>query len=83
MIKPGIPALVLTVFLGGCSQQASKGADESNRVGADKDAHGCIGSAGYTWCARTGRCERPWVLAEQQGFVNTAENVETYCGEER
>lgn len=29
-------------------------------VGADKDAHGCIGSAGYTWCEPKQKCLRPW-----------------------
>jgi len=30
------------------------------RVGGDRDAHGCIGSAGYQWCEHSQRCERPW-----------------------
>ncbi len=29
-------------------------------VGGDKDIHGCIGSAGYTWCAGKNKCVRPW-----------------------
>ncbi|KAJ3268258.1 hypothetical protein HDV01_003232 [Terramyces sp. JEL0728] len=29
-------------------------------VGGDKDAHGCIRSAGYTWCESTQQCQRPW-----------------------
>lgn len=29
-------------------------------VGCDRDAHGCIGSAGYTWCAVKNRCLRTW-----------------------
>ena len=29
-------------------------------VGGDKDAHGCIGSAGYAWCEKKGKCLRPW-----------------------
>ena len=28
--------------------------------GSDKDEHGCIGSAGYTWCAELNKCIRPW-----------------------
>ena len=34
--------------------------NEAERVGADADRHGCRASAGYAWCAATGRCERPW-----------------------
>jgi len=29
-------------------------------VGNDKDSHGCIGSAGYSWCERKQKCLRPW-----------------------
>lgn len=29
-------------------------------VGGDRDAHGCIGSAGYTWCATKQECLRVW-----------------------
>lgn len=32
-------------------------------VGADRDAHGCIGSAGYVWSQTLEKCIRPW---EQQ-----------------
>ena len=37
-------------------------------IGGDRDAHGCIASAGYVWCARTASCERPWELAKAEGF---------------
>ncbi len=29
-------------------------------VGGDRDAHGCIPSAGYAWCASLNQCIRPW-----------------------
>ncbi len=29
-------------------------------VGNDRDEHGCIGSAGYTWCAAKQTCLRLW-----------------------
>ena len=29
-------------------------------VGGDRDAYGCIGSAGYSWDASLGQCARPW-----------------------
>ena len=29
-------------------------------VGGDKDAHGCIGSAGYSWCEPKQKCLRTW-----------------------
>ena len=40
-------------------------ADEKNNleppiVGGDKDEHGCIGSAGYSWCELKNKCLRVW-----------------------
>lgn len=29
-------------------------------VGNDRDAHGCIGSAGYSWCEVKNKCLRVW-----------------------
>lgn len=29
-------------------------------VGNDRDEHGCIGSAGYTWCPIKNKCLRVW-----------------------
>lgn len=29
-------------------------------VGGDRDEHGCIGSAGYSWCGNLNKCIRPW-----------------------
>lgn len=33
---------------------------EPQVLGDDEDAHGCIGSAGYTWCPLKERCLRLW-----------------------
>ncbi|MBZ5789638.1 hypothetical protein K8353_05905 [Burkholderia contaminans] len=48
-------------------------------VGGDRDAHGCIGSAGYSWCEATRQCERPWELAKQKGFANSAQAYDQFC----
>ena len=47
--------------------------------GSDRDAHGCIGSAGYSWCARENQCVRPWELAKEKEFASTEEAFRTYC----
>ncbi len=47
--------------------------------GSDRDAHGCIGSAGYSWCAREQRCVRSWELARERGFAATTEDFRDYC----
>lgn len=49
------------------------------KVGGDRDAHGCIGSAGYQWCEHSQRCERPWELAQAHGLANSAEAIDAYC----
>ena len=44
-------------------QTAQKKEQQQNKnpiVGGDKDAHGCIGSAGYSWCGVKQKCLRPW-----------------------
>jgi hypothetical protein len=48
-------------------------------VGSDRDAQGCIPSAGYRWCSATNHCERPWELAKAEGFDATAEAFERFC----
>ncbi|MXN76170.1 hypothetical protein GR157_15665 [Burkholderia sp. 4701] len=66
-----------TVFaLSACAAQSTPPAPI---VGGDRDAHGCIGSAGYAWCESTGQCERPWELAKQKGFANSAEAFAQFC----
>lgn len=54
--------------------------NKGKRVGGDRDAHGCIASAGYRWCEKTQKCERPWELAKKQGFENTPEAFDAFCG---
>lgn len=34
--------------------------EENNIVGNDRDEHGCIGSAGYSWCEEKQKCLRTW-----------------------
>jgi putative lipoprotein len=47
--------------------------------GGDRDEHGCIHSAGYSWCAKEGKCLRPWELAKEKGFASTEEAFRAYC----
>jgi cytosine/adenosine deaminase-related metal-dependent hydrolase len=49
-------------------------------IGGDRDAHGCIASAGYSWCERTNQCERPWELARKHNLENIREAFDKYCG---
>lgn len=49
-------------------------------VGSDKDAHGCIASAGYIWCTKENSCVKPWEYAAGVAIPNTSEAVNSYCG---
>lgn len=48
-------------------------------TGSDRDAHGCIASAGYSWCDDLKQCERPWELAKNKGFESTPEAFDAFC----
>jgi hypothetical protein len=73
-------ALILGIgAMAGCGATPKAGQSTQPPVGADRDAHGCIASAGYRWCAREAGCVRPWELAQQRGFANTSEAFAKYC----
>jgi len=74
-MKPYFYLLLAALNLMGCQKS-----NKQTLVGADKDNHGCIGSAGYLWCAKENQCTRPWELAKDKQFENSAEAFEKYCG---
>lgn len=82
MKKVLLICMLLTMVIA-CAKQPSPQeqapARAEQKVGGDRDEHGCIPSAGYSWCERTARCERPWELAKEKGFPNTQEGFATFC----
>jgi hypothetical protein len=46
--------------------------NNSQIVGNDRDEHGCIGSAGYSWCEEKKKCLRSW---EESCYINIPEVV--------
>jgi len=55
-------------------------------VGNDKDLHGCIGSAGYSWCELKNKCLRPWEekcentpAPQTLSYVISKEDTTKYC----
>ena len=72
--------LASLLLLGGCAMQSTH-SPQATTTGSDRDKHGCIASAGYTWCERTQDCERPWILAEEEGFNNTSLEFNAYCND--
>ena len=54
---------ILSLFLLiGCANNKQVINQNTNQpiVGGDRDAHGCIGSAGYSWCEAKNKCLRIW-----------------------
>jgi maltose-binding protein MalE len=45
----------------------------ANLVGGDRDEHGCIGSAGYSWCAPKNKCLRVW---EEKCYENIEQEIQ-------
>ncbi|TDR71575.1 serine protease [Photobacterium lutimaris] len=74
-------ALVLLFIFSGMLLVGCNDSSES-RVGADEDEHGCKTSAGYSWCEKTKQCERPWELAEREGFDIMEQGFALYCVQE-
>ncbi len=46
------------------------------QLGGDRDEHGCIGSAGYSWCANKNKCLRAWEEACEPGDVVHTQKME-------
>lgn len=46
-------------------------------TGNDKDAHGCIASAGYTWSEVKKECIRPWEVGVKMEDLKSAEQDTT------
>ena len=77
MLLRGALAILVLAGLNACVTETT----ETHTVpGAGRDAHGCIPSAGYAWCAKTRSCERVWELAEREGIDNSLAAFENYCG---
>lgn len=84
--------VALALLATGCSTPQTTSASASDAVarpgvpllppvGGDRDAHGCIGSAGYLWCGKQNQCVRPWTLPEILNEGPTLkERVAHHCG---
>jgi len=57
-----VTILFTLVFFLGCKTTSEK---MVTRVGSDRDKHGCIHSAGYTWSEINKTCLRPFELKNQ------------------
>ena len=66
-------------LLAGCGNSREKNAaaetEKTEIVGDDKDEHGCIASAGYTWSEAQKDCIRLWEKGVRLASVDDAENT--------
>lgn len=54
--------LLFTLFIITSTSTFAANVTPDRVVENDRDAHGCIGSAGYTWSAPMNKCIRAWEL---------------------
>ena len=74
---------VATLAFAACNNSTSQQADnaaqeptateEAPMVGDDRDEHGCIGSAGYTWSALRGECIQTFEVGTRLNPVDVKE----------
>ncbi|MCL5435819.1 MAG: hypothetical protein M1275_01955 [Patescibacteria group bacterium] len=55
------------------AQETAKESATTTLVGGDRDEHGCIGSAGYSWCEPKNKCLRVW---EESCYANPEEEIQ-------
>jgi len=48
-------------------------------VGGKNSINGCIISAGYVWCAKEGKCVRPWEFAHEKRLGTSLTAFTDYC----
>ncbi len=56
----------------------NEGTPSGDIVGGDRDEHGCIGSAGYSWCEPKQKCLRIW---EEACYTSPAQEVQYILAE--
>jgi len=71
--------MVVVLGLGGYMLPKSE-EQKGNLIGGDRDAHGCIGSAGYSWCSEKNMCMRSW---EQYCTATPPKTVTFACSDSK
>lgn len=81
MKKKSFYLMCVCLLLASCGGGREKKAETENEaektamVGNDKDEHGCIASAGYTWCEVQKDCIRLWEKGIRMTSVTDAQNT--------
>lgn len=80
LMRDGVEARVQAAQAAHATPSAPAAGEAVQIVGNDRDEHGCIGSAGYVWCAKENACVRPWELTAAKGLPNLESALAGYCG---
>ncbi|MBN2101254.1 MAG: hypothetical protein JW716_00085 [Candidatus Aenigmarchaeota archaeon] len=70
--------LFLILSISGCTQQPVTNEDDDSDnqlIGGDKDEHGCLIAAGYSWCESKQKCLRTWEEECPQADGSVTEEV--------
>jgi len=82
--KGFVPLIALFIFvgvlvLGGAGYWFYQNQNQDPQlIGGQKDEHGCLGPAGYSWCAPKNKCLRIW---EEQCYINVEQEIEYLLAE--
>lgn len=72
-----IVGLILGIILiSGCAKQSEP------IIGGDKDEHGCLIAAGYSWCEAKQKCLRTWEEPCETGNTGLPNPASVYCEEQ-
>ena len=82
--------LVLAGMLFGAGKKqvpADSGGNSGQIIGGEKDEHGCLGPAGYSWCQAKQKCLRVWeepcedkAAPQQTCGVENCHGLDIQCG---
>ena len=59
-------ALSIAILLTGCTSVIETSDEPIQNIGGQRDVHGCLGPAGYSWNGEVGACIREWELDDDQ-----------------
>jgi eight-cysteine-cluster-containing protein len=69
-----IGIIICSILLVSCTQKL---------IGGDKDEHGCLVAAGYSWCPSTQQCQKMWETYCEEfkdQYTLDEPTVEEFCG---
>lgn len=72
-----ICAIGFTVWSGLASASVADPADAV--ILPAKDAYGCVGEEGYSWCTKLKQCVRPSKILIENNLELTPENFHEFC----